>query len=233
MTDTGTPVDDIIVNGQTARGPSPFADLQWPSKGNTGGSGQITDQPQDPSGEGPGIPNPSDEQIACADPVKAKQWNKDAKAATDALAALRAAAFNRYQEDLQMREYGALLCQFSTGQLEVGPVFEGGPLLDENGTAIEYPDGRPSVPIGTTSCPAGSVPVGYIHSHPGTGALPSDADFGFLQTIALANGVDVNSLSAYTVATYYNPNTNQYLDRMTRGQYSERATAQTGAYSPA
>jgi len=43
MTDTGpgTPVDDITVIGQRARGESPFAGLQWPSRGGGSGDQQL------------------------------------------------------------------------------------------------------------------------------------------------------------------------------------------------
>lgn len=85
---------------------------------------------------------PSDEEIACADPEKRKQWNKDAYA-RQALERLRAFAQARYNDlDLQTREYGTLLCQFSDGSFETGPIAEGPAVQHPDGTAVHFEDGR-------------------------------------------------------------------------------------------
>lgn len=67
MTDPDGPpseLDEVVVTGQRARGPSPFAELQYPSKGNSTGGEQ---QQEVGDGNDPGT-TPSDEEVQCDDP---------------------------------------------------------------------------------------------------------------------------------------------------------------------
>lgn len=235
MTDTGPPttVGDVIVNGQTRRAPSPYATIQWPTKGTGTGDQQqqITDDPNAPIPEGF-----TEEQIACPSEEGRRQWDSDAMARA-AVSALLAAAFARFSEDLQNREFGALICQAGDGTLMLGPIHDGPPILGEDGRQIIYygpdgqPDSQPTVAINPDGC-AGSIPVGFIHSHPGVNAgIPSPGDFAFARWL-VENRSAPNSISIYTAASYLNPNTNQYLNQVTRANLSDESTAQSGTFVP-
>lgn len=179
MTDPTLPETDlgeIVVTGQRARGPSPFADLQYPTKGAGSGGGEQQEEVGDGGLGGGG--DLSDEQEQCGDPEGRRQWNADARAQR-AIEEFRARARLLGEPDLQNREFGALLCDMGNGNIALGPIEVGDPILDAGGQPITYPGGRPTVGIPPTGCGAGTV-VGFVHSHPGSGAhLPSSDDFDY------------------------------------------------------
>lgn len=51
------PIDGITVTGQRARGPSPFAELEYPTKGANQGPGSPDQDELDPNGPGPDGPS--------------------------------------------------------------------------------------------------------------------------------------------------------------------------------
>jgi|GEM_PF-5245905 len=145
MTDTGpgTAVDDIIVTGQRARGESPFAGLQWPSRGGGGGDQQL-ELGDDETAGGRG---PSDEEQQCATEDSRRQWNADARAAEAVGQFLDEALESFGEEDLANREFGALLCDMGGGDVVLGPIVSGPPIMDENGQPFVYEGGRPTMDI--------------------------------------------------------------------------------------
>jgi len=228
MTDTGpgTPVDDIIVTGQRARGQSPFAGLQWPSRG--GGSGdQQLELGEDEPGGGRG---PSDEEQQCATEESRRQWNADARAA-EAVDAFRAMAESLNETDLANREFGALLCDMGGGNVVLGPVTPGPPILDENGQPISYPLGRPSMVIPPNGCGTGVV-VGSVHSHPSPGSMtPSNDDFNHAQWHIDYNGA-APSFGIYIVTLMPNPLTGIPEEGVSRSQVEDREAANEGSLEP-
>lgn len=220
MTDP-TPVDDIIVTGQRARGPSPFANLQFPSKGLIVGDGQIEEKEDGSGGQDGGS---TDETEQCAHPEGRREWNKDAiaKEAIDAFLA-RAAAFN--ETNFQYREYGALICEFAGGQLALGPVRDGpfvGPPVG----------GRGGVPIPPTDCGGGGTPVGFVHSHNTAEARPSVEDFDFLAQLKQYSGANSANLSVYVIADMVDPYTFASSPRITRTRLADRIAAEHPDYVP-
>ncbi|MBL0948801.1 hypothetical protein [Brevundimonas sp.] len=117
MTDTGpgTTVDDIVVTGQRARGASPFAGLQWPSRG--GGGNQQLGLGDDETGGGLEL---SDEEQQCATEESRRQWNADARAAEAVRQFLDEALRLFGENDLANREFGALLCDTGGGMSSWG-----------------------------------------------------------------------------------------------------------------
>ena len=229
MTDPDGPpseLDDVVVTGQRARGPSPFAELQYPSKGNSAGGDQ-----QQEVGEGSSTgTSPSDEEVQCDDAEGRRQWNADAKA-REAIARFRAAALARYGEDLQNREFGALICEYADGTIDISPISDGPPILDGNGNAIHYDGGRPTVAIPATACVNGT-PIGMVHSHPGVNTgIPSLSDFAFVQHLVNYLGANADSIGVYTVASHQGPN-GQYEDRVSRAGLADRDTSQSEEYEP-
>jgi hypothetical protein len=127
MTDPTLPETDlgeIVVTGQRARGPSPFADLQYPTKGAGSGGGEQQEEVGDGGLGGGG--DLSDEQEQCGDPEGRRQWNADARAQR-AIEEFRARARLLGEPDLQNREFGALLCDMGNGNIALGPIEVGAP----------------------------------------------------------------------------------------------------------
>lgn len=220
MTDPNPPVtevDEIIVTGQRARGPSPYADLQYPTKGVGSGSGEHQEEVGDGGLGGGG--QLSDEQEQCGDPEGRRQWNADARAQQAIIDFLNRA--DEFDEDhLQNREFGALICDMGGGSIVLGPVQDGPPILDENDQQISYPNGRPHVEIPTAGCGGGRV-VGYIHSHPGNNTgIPSSNDFAYARWHVENNGAPGN-IGIYVVTQFRNPQTNAYEYRVARAELSD------------
>ena len=193
MTDPNAPTDlsEVVAIGQRARGPSPFAALQWPTKGLGIPAEQLTDVPDDGTGVGPGAP--SDEEIQCALPEGRKVWNRDARAVS-AVAEPRLAANQRHGEiDFASREYGALLYEFPDGRIELGTISDGPYVGPPTG-------GQGSVGIPPAGC-HGGIPVGYIHTHPSSSPVPSPADMNFLRQLVDHYGAPANA-SVYIVGNY-------------------------------
>lgn len=188
-----TPIDDITVTGQRARGPSPFADLDYPSKGPGQGPGGPDQDELDPNGPGPD--GPSDESVQCGNPDGKREWNKDAAAAAAIQAMLDYAQREPGEGSLSAREFGAAICQFSNGSIGLGPIKHGPPMIGD-------PDGRGSVDVRHDDC-GSAIPLGYIHSHPSLNRVPSMADFGVLEEMAYYSAVPRGHLSVYTVTTVH------------------------------
>ncbi len=227
MTDTGpgTPVDDIIVTGQRARGESPFAGLQWPSRG--GGSGdQQLELGEDEMGGGRG---PSDEEQQCATEENRRQWNADARAA-EAVEAFLDKARAGGEDDLANREFGALLCDMGGGNVVLGPITPGPPILDENGQQIFYEGGRIGVAIPPDGCSGGLV-VGSVHSHPSGSVSPSNDDFDHAQWHISHNNAAPN-FGIYIVALVPNPLDGGYDYVVSRSEVEDRQAANEGELDP-
>jgi hypothetical protein len=219
----------VEVTGQRARGPSPFA-VSYPTKGN--GLGNEEQDEVDPNGGGGGG-ELSDEQQQCMMPAGREQWNADAKAVA-ARQAFLARAAQLGENDLQNREFGALICRLTNGSVVLGPIHEGPPILDGNGNQIYYPEtgGRPYVNINPDGCGSG-VPIGYVHSHPGVNeGRPSDGDFATGQWYVDYRGADAATFGIYTMSQYQNQ-TGNYSTQVSRASLSDRSMAQTANYQPA
>lgn len=229
MTDTGpgTTVDDILVTGQRARGQSPFAGLQWPSRG--GGSGdQQLELGEDEPGGGRG---PSDEEQQCATEESRRQWNADARAAEAARRFVEAAG--EFDEGhLANREFGALLCDLGGGNVVLGPIVSGPPIMDETGNPIVYDGGRASVEIPTDGCGTGNV-VGYVHSHPSGSPIPSDLDFQYARW-HITNNRAPGNFGIYIVALVSNPTPGSggYGYGVSRAEISDEEAAGAGTLEP-
>lgn len=214
---------DIHVFGQRARGPSPFSGLTFPSKGSSPSVHQ-TQLPEDPNYD-----PASDQTLQCQDPIARKQWEADAKAKEAAIKFRQKAQDDFNELDLSNREFGALICQMPGGQIDLGPIRAGEPILDANGNAIDYyPLSRPSVPIPYEDCGSGT-PIGMIHSHPGVNVgIPSDADFAYLDGLATTTSVPVSSLGVYVVYDHLDIETTQRGEVIKRSAFSERTAANAG-----
>ena len=229
MTDTGpgTAVDDILVTGQRARGQSPFAGLQWPSRGGGGGDQQL-ELGDDEQGGGRG---PSDEEQQCATEESRRQWNADARAA-EAVQRFLAEADQAHDEgDLANREFGALLCDMGGGNVVLGPITPGPPILDENGQQIVYEGGRIGVAIPPDGC-AGGLVVGSVHSHPSPGSLtPSSDDFDHADWHIRYNESPQN-FGIYIIALVPDPVGGGSKYAVVRAELTDRNAAEQGELEP-
>lgn len=179
MNDDVTEVDGIVVVGQRRYEMNPFPSLP------------IMPDPI-PPGMADELPGEAPDEIPfnpCANPETRKEWNTDA-AAAEALRRMIDAALNQNGEpDFVNREYGAVLCEAQNGDISVGPIVWGDPILDEDGNMIS--GNQPSVPIDYTVCGSAGTPIGMIHSHPGVGAgtlTPSVDDIANLDYINTLRG---------------------------------------------
>lgn len=196
---------DVSVDGQrpTTRPPSPFSNVQWPSKWLGPGDEPVTVE-EGGSGASGGA-QATDEMVHCSDPVKRKQWNADAKA-NEAIEAFRNAARQRFNEpDLQMREFGALVYEMPNGDITLSEVFHGDSLFNPDGTMRTT---RPTVYIPPTACGAG-VPLGSAHSHPGladfttvapTTHLGSGQNFDHIAGLEAYHGRPADSMNLYIIS---------------------------------
>lgn len=129
----------------------------------------------------------SDEEVQCAIPEGRREWNKDAKA-VEAIDKFLDAARQRFHEDhFKNREYGALICEFSSGFVDLGPVIDGpfvGPPVGGQGTVDIPTDGCGSV-----------VPVGFVHSHISGNGLGSLGDIGYLERLVSEAGANPDVVS--------------------------------------
>lgn len=218
-----TPIDDVTVTGQRARGPSPFADLQFPTKGvgnPTGPDQNELDPNGPPAGDGP-----SDESQQCATEGGAREWNKDALAIA-AIAVMKAEALARHQEtNFNNREYGALICEFSDGTIALGPTFEG-PMV---GAPV---GGRGGVDIDPMSCGSSATPLGFIHTHPSS-TYASASDIAYLHRLVTEAGANPATVSAYVIANQaaelYGPG----VDRVSVAKISDEEEVHQPGYQPA
>lgn len=152
--------------------------------GDDGGIQQDELDPDNPDPP-PSPPHP------CDDLETAFDWNADA-AAAEALQRMleTAAAQNDSTHNLANREYGAMICEHSNGTLSISPIQWGDPTFDADGNWVS-PGQQPTVDVNFNSCPAGSLPLAMIHSHPGTGVaggVPSAADVTWVASINAARG---------------------------------------------
>lgn len=220
-----TQLEPVIVTGQRVRAPSPFAGMQFP----TITSSAPHQQQLEPADESP-PEGQSDKQQQCAMPEGRRQWNADAKA-KEAEAAFREKARSFNEADLQNREFGALICEFSSGQIALGPIEAGDPILDSNGNAISYPGGLPTVPIAPGGCGSGT-PIGYVHSHPGLGTgIPSNPDFAFAKHLKDYYGAPDN-VGIYVVSQYQDSQTGAYKTGVGRASLSDETAANQGTLEP-
>lgn len=163
-------------------------------------------------------------------PEGRRAWNADAKAQS-AIDAFIQKAITLGEGDLQNREFGALICEFAPGQIELGPVEAGPPVLDSSGNAISYPLGRPYVAIPQGGCGSGT-PIGYVHSHPGLNTgIPSDADFAYAKQLIRDNGAPT-SIGVYVVARYQDGQTPNYKNVVGRASLSDEDIARQGTFVP-
>ncbi len=133
----------------------------------------------------------------CLAPSRRRHWNTDAAAADALDKMLDKAEEEDGHRDLAAREYGMVLCEFSTGVISPGPVvYLGETFLDENGVPRTRLDENgvpqtihPTVDVDFDGCPNGSTIIGMIHSHPG-GQVPSGADRTWLPSIDFARNAD-------------------------------------------
>ncbi len=225
MTDEPAELDDVIVTGQRARGPSPFAGLQFPNTG-------ISAPQQNQLEEEDDLPEePTAEETQCSDAEARKQWEADAKA-IKAAEEFKKAAKDRFNEpDWQNREFGALICEMPSGAIELSEIYAGDPILDAAGNAIHYALGRASVNLPATACGAG-VPLGSVHSHPGVGTnIPSADDFAFSRHVASANNVDPDRLGIYIAATMQEgSNRGDFVTRYGNGDEASAAAGEAGDF---
>jgi hypothetical protein len=231
MTDPNPPVtevDEIIVTGQRARGPSPYADLQYPTKGAGFGSGEQQEEVGDDGLGGGGL---SDEQEQCANPEGRRQWNADARA-QQAIQEFRDRAGLLNERDLQNREFGALICDMGNGNVVLGEIQVGDPILDAQGQPITYPGGRPTVAIPHDGCGGGTA-VGFVHSHPGNASFtPSADDFDYADWHVNHNQAPEN-FGVYVVSMHPDPaNPSRPTYRVSRSERSERQAAASGTLEP-
>lgn len=134
-------------------------------------------------------PVPPEDPGPCDTPETRREWNADA-AAAEALRRMIDAALNQNGEpDFVNREYGAVLCEALNGDISVGPIVWGDPILDEDGNMTS--GDQPTVPIDYNVCGSGGTPIGMIHSHPGVGVgtlTPSADDIANLEYINTLRG---------------------------------------------
>lgn len=170
MTDT---VDDIVVTGQRRRPGGSFPII---SKGNPSGD-NPDEYPENPDG---GTPDPYFNP--CEDPVQRLEWDADA-AASQALAAFKAKAFELQDDGLYEREFGAGIYQRPDGTMFIGPVTYG----DKMGSAVNIDHS-----LGTYA-----NMIGEIHSHPGGQIVPSGNDWQRVDSFSSYTGRNFRS---YVVA---------------------------------
>lgn len=232
MTDPdGSPseLDEVVVTGQRARGPSPFAELQYPSKGNSTGGEQ---QQEVGDGNNPGTTS-SDEEVQCDDPEGRKQWNADAKANQAASKFLDKADRDHNEPDWENREFGALICEFSDGAIDLGPIISGEPRLAADGTQLLYYDSNgnvrnPGVHIPPDGCGSSGTPIGFVHTHfAGASGHPSDGDFDYAQHLVNYFGAPANA-SVYVVAKYQDPATGTSAVKVSHSKVTDKTAAQQG-----
>jgi len=164
MTDV---VDDIVVTGQRRPNESmePFPSRPMPDP-----TPPIFDEIE------PDL-DPVDDP--CADPEKRREWDADAAMARALERFLDQAEITDGQRSLYNREFGAVLCEFSDGSIDVGPVIY-------EGDAIGPGQPHPTVDVDIEGCPSGSTIIGMAHSHPGVGAssgIPSQPDITWITAI--------------------------------------------------
>lgn len=140
------------------------------------------DPPPPPEGEG---------SHPCDDPETALDWNTDA-AAAEALRRMLAAAAAQADSthNLSNREYGAMICEASNGDLSISTIQWGDPIFDAEGNWVGA-GSQPSVAVNFNACGSGSLPLAMIHSHPSTGpsgAIPSRPDATWVTAINSARG---------------------------------------------
>lgn len=223
------PIDDVVVTGQRARGPSPFAELQFPTKG-TGTTGEQQQEVGDGT-EQPGTP--SDEEIQCSTPEGSKQWNADAKANEAANQFLNKAGQDHNEPDWENREFGALICEFADGSIALGPIISGEPRLAPDGTQLLYYDANgdvrnPGVAIPREGCGSSGTPLGFVHTHfAGASGHPSDADFDYAQQLVDYFGAPADA-SVYVVAKYQDAETGEVAVKVSHSKVTEKETARQG-----
>lgn len=200
---------------------------RFPTKGNID---NPDEQQEVDDGAGGGNGPPSDETVQCSFPEGRRQWNADAKAKA-AVRAFFDKADTLGEPDLQNREFGALICEFAPGQVELGPIQAGLPILDAEGHQISYPEGRPTVPIPQDGCGSGT-PIGYVHSHPGLNTgVPSNSDFDYAKQLIDYHGAPQN-VGVYLVTRAYDEQTGAQKDGVTRASLSDKSAANQGTLVP-
>jgi len=166
----------------------------------------------------------SDETLQCATADGRREWDKDA-AAVDAIDKFLARANQLYGENhFYYREYGALLCEFSDGSIDIGPIIDGpyvGPPVGGQGT----------VDIPTNGCGAGT-PVGFVHTHNSSNGVASLADIGYLQRLATEANANLARLSAYTITARTPPGSTDSVHRVSRTPFSDRDAIEEEGYEP-
>lgn len=222
MPDDPHELEDVTVTGQRARGPSPFSGLQWPTKavGSGGTHGDTVDMDGNTTGN-----NPSDEEVQCATTKGRREWNKDAKA-VEVIDRFLDAARTRFdgEDHFRNREYGALICEFSDGTIDLGPVFDGpfvGPPVG----------GRGTVDIPTNSCGTGT-PLGFVHTHTSGNPLGSPGDLGYLQRLVDEAGADPARVSVYTIENHTPPDQTDPRYRVSRVPLSDADSIEEEGYEP-
>lgn len=156
MTEPTNPGDIYVVGQRRAAGGS------FPSVGGGSGdhgSGGGTQSNQD-TVEQPGLEEPFN---PCADLATAKEWNADATAAKAWKEIQRQAADNG---GVWTREWGAALR--GSGSTVTFQNVTPGPLIGTGSSGTVTPD--------WTGVPPGEI-LGWLHTHPGTGAYPSGDDW--------------------------------------------------------
>lgn len=232
MTDPSPPTNpgDIIVTGQRARAASLFAAMAFPDKDDSAGPNVDEKTPEDDSGGS--FTEPTDEDIQCALPEGRRQWNADAKAKEAVEKFLDKARLDHNERDWENREFGALICEFSDGTIDLGEVISGEPTLDTDGTQIIYYDSNgqvrnPGVHIPRDGCGYGRPP-GFVHTHFfGASGHPSDADFDYTKQLVDYFRAPSNA-SVYVAARYQNPNTNISEIKVSQFTVTEKTAAQQG-----
>lgn len=206
MSDTGPPttVDYIFVVGQRRRPGQNFPPAAGSGGGGTGGGDGVNQNELDPN-EPPPPPSPPH---ACDNPETALDWNADA-AAAEALQRMidKATAQNDATHNLANREYGAMICESSTGGLFISDVVWGDPIFDEQGNWVGAGT-QPSVEVNIYACGAGNRPLAMIHSHLGVGAqggLPSPSDATWVSAINGLRGDNAGRIYLVSTGDVNNP----------------------------
>lgn len=90
--------------------------------------------------------------------------------------------------------------------------------------------GRGGVDIPVTDCGAGT-PVGFVHSHNSSNALPSLSDMGYLEWLASQTSANLAAMSVYVVAAQAGaPAANPHS--VSRTPYSDKEASQSPDYVP-